>query len=274
MRNYCLGWGCMGRRIVNAYHLELTSEVKAHANQLSQSQKERLERYLGKDKTCYVMGADTQRAIIKNWIRKHPSLTEPEYIELLNSLCERESVNEIFAAGELLDSLPKLRKAVEPRYLDVWLNNAHGWAEVDSLCQSKFRASEVLANWKEWQGLLTKLASSDNVKKKRASLVLLTRPVRDSEDTRLGNLAFMNINKLKNHRDILFTKAISWLLRDLIKHNRKSRILLEGKRRHAPENRFQRNHDKTAYWKKNASSYQTWLRLRFPKLFVVSNRLA
>lgn len=116
--------------------------------------------------------------------------------------------------------MPKLRKTVEPRYLDVWLNNAHGWAEVDSLCQSKFPASEVLANWKEWKGLLTKLASSDNVNKKRASLVLLTKPVRDSEDARLENLAFTNINKLKNHRDILITKAVSWLLRDLIKHNR------------------------------------------------------
>ncbi|MGA2308832.1 MAG: DNA alkylation repair protein [Candidatus Bathyarchaeia archaeon] len=210
----------MSRRIVNAYHLELISEVKAHANQLSQSHKERLERYIGTDKTCYVIGADTQRAIIKEWIRKHPSLTEAEYIELLNSLCQGKSVNEISIAGELLDSLPKLRKTVEPRYLDVWLNNAHGWAEVDSLCQSKFPASEVLANWKEWEGLLTKLASNDNVNKKRASLVLLTKPVRDSEDTRLENLAFMNINKLKNHRDILITKAISWLLRDLIKHNR------------------------------------------------------
>ncbi|MGD0979838.1 MAG: hypothetical protein ABR962_11950 [Candidatus Bathyarchaeia archaeon] len=56
----------MSRRIVNAYHLELISEVKAHANQLSQSQKERLERYIGTDKTCYVMGADKQRAIIRN----------------------------------------------------------------------------------------------------------------------------------------------------------------------------------------------------------------
>jgi 3-methyladenine DNA glycosylase AlkD len=44
--------------------------------------------------------------------------------------------------------------------------------------------------------------------------------VRDSEDARLADFAFMNIDKLKKEREILVTKAISWLLRDLIKHNR------------------------------------------------------
>jgi 3-methyladenine DNA glycosylase AlkD len=44
--------------------------------------------------------------------------------------------------------------------------------------------------------------------------------VRDSDDTRLADLAFTNIDKLKKDKEILVTKAISWLLRDLIKHNR------------------------------------------------------
>jgi 3-methyladenine DNA glycosylase AlkD len=49
---------------------------------------------------------------------------------------------------------------------------------------------------------------------------LLTKPVRDSDDTRLADLAFANIDKLKQDREILVTKAISWLLRDLIKNHR------------------------------------------------------
>jgi 3-methyladenine DNA glycosylase AlkD len=102
----------------------------------------------------------------------------------------------------------------------MWLNRVQGWAEVDSLCQSKFTAIEVLENWKEWKRLLTKLASDNNVHKKRASLVLLTKPARDSNDPRLADMAFMNIDKLKAERHILITKAISWLLRDLIRHNR------------------------------------------------------
>jgi 3-methyladenine DNA glycosylase AlkD len=45
--------------------------------------------------------------------------------------------------------------------------------------------------------------------------------VRDSEDTSLANLAFVNIDKLKKEREILVTKAVSWLLRALVKHHRR-----------------------------------------------------
>ncbi len=210
----------MNRRMANKHHLELISAVRAHARRLPQSQKEKLQSYLGTDKTCYAIGADTERQIVKEWIKKHLDLARSEYIELLRSLCQGESINEISMAGELLESFPKLRKTIEPEHLDVWLNGVHGWAEVDSLCQSKFSAYEVLAGWKEWKDLLIKLALDANVHKKRASLVLLTKPVRDSDDTRLAALAFRNIDKLKECRDILVTKAISWLLRDLIKHNK------------------------------------------------------
>jgi 3-methyladenine DNA glycosylase AlkD len=67
---------------------------------------------------------------------------------------------------------------------------------------------------------LVRLVSDGNVHKRRASLVLLTKPVRDSENKRLADLAFANIDRLKNERSILVTKAISWLLRDLIRHHR------------------------------------------------------
>ena len=196
------------------------SEVKAHARSLPQSEKRKLEKYIGTSKTCYNIGADTENRIVKEWINKHPDLAEKEYIDLVNYLYQGESINEISIAGELLERLPKLRKNVEPKYLNSWLNRLQGWAEVDSLCQSKFPAAEVMSNWKEWKDLLTKLVSDSNIHKKRGSLVLLTKPVRDSEDKRLADLAFRNIDKLKSHREILITKAISWLLRDLIKHHR------------------------------------------------------
>jgi 3-methyladenine DNA glycosylase AlkD len=208
------------RAVAHKHHLELISEVKAHAKQLVPSEKEKLAKYIGTNKTCYVTGSDTQRRIVKEWIKRHPDITRTEYFELLNSLYQGESINEISIAGELLEFKPNLRQTIDPKYLDAWLNRLHGWAEVDSLCQSKFSAEEILANFAEWRKLLSRLALNSNVHKKRASLVLLTKPVKDSEDLRLTNLAFQNIDRLKKNRDILVTKAVSWLLRDLIKHNR------------------------------------------------------
>jgi 3-methyladenine DNA glycosylase AlkD len=67
----------------------------------------------------------------------------------------------------------------------------------------------------KWEKLLKKFNQSSNINKRRASLVLLTKPVRQSDDTRLSKLAFANIDNLKSETDILITKAVSWLLRSL-----------------------------------------------------------
>jgi 3-methyladenine DNA glycosylase AlkD len=195
------------------------SEVRKRAVEVSHSQKKKLK-YIGTVKTLYVIETDAQRRIIRTWIKQHSDLTASEYLKLLESLFQGKSVNEVSIAGELLGSMPELRKSVEPRRLDAWLNRLHGWGEVDSLCQSKFLASELLSNWREWESLLASLSSQENVYKKRASLVPLTKPVRDSDDERLADLAFKIIDKLKDERDILVTKAVSWLLRDLVKYNR------------------------------------------------------
>ena len=88
------------------------------------------------------------------------------------------------------------------------------------MCQSNFTAREVLDGWSGWQKLLRKFARDKNISKKRASLVLLTKPVRESAEEPLAGLAFENIGTLKEEKDVLITKAISWLLRNLIKNHR------------------------------------------------------
>ncbi len=71
----------------------------------------------------------------------------------------------------------------------------------------------MLANWSDWKRVLDSLSKSKNVHHRRASLVLLTKPMRDSADARLEGIAFANVDRLKHERDILITKAVSWILR-------------------------------------------------------------
>ncbi len=94
------------------------------------------------------------------------------------------------------------------------------WCEVDSLCQSTFIADEVLKRWKEWGKLLKRFVKSENISKRRASIVLLVKACRESDDSRLSDLLFENIEKLKQEKDILITKAVSWGLRELIKNHK------------------------------------------------------
>ena len=104
--------------------------------------------------------------------------------------------------------------------MDRWLSNRIVWCEVDSLCQSTFIADEVLKRWKEWGKLLKRFVKSENISKRRASIVLLVKACRESDDSRLSDLLFENIEKLKQEKDILITKAVSWGLRELIKNHK------------------------------------------------------
>ena len=164
------------------------------------------------------------RHILNTFKQNHSNIESSEFLKLLNSLYKGISSTEKYISGYLLEYYPNLRKQVKPKNLDQWINNLVGWAQIDSLCQSRFSAEEILSNWKEWKKLLTEFSKSPNISKKRASLVLLTKPVRDIRNDKLKELAFENIDQLKSEKDILITKAISWLLRDMTKSYRKEVI--------------------------------------------------
>ena len=65
-----------------------------------------------------------------------------------------------------------------------------------------------------------KFSVDKNINKRRASMVLLTKPLRESDDPRLAKLAFEQVEKLKGENEILITKAVSWLLRALVKFHK------------------------------------------------------
>ncbi len=108
-----------------------------------------------------------------------------------------------------------------PNHINIWLEQLEGWAEIDSLCQPIFSAHDMFSRWNEWRTSLKAFSTSPYISKKRASLVLLTKPVREVKDERLKILSFETIERLKAEKDILITKAISWLLREMIKNYRK-----------------------------------------------------
>lgn len=176
--------------------------------------------YLGSNHLYYSLSSPLRRQLAKDWARQYKNITAVEFLSVLDDLFKGKSYEEKTIAPRLLEYLPKQRFLIEPAKIDLWLDDLQGWAEVDSLCQGIFSDKELLGNWKKWELLLKKLNESDEVSKRRASLVLLTGPLSHSDDPRMADLAFANINNLKEEKDILITKAISWLLRSLIKNHR------------------------------------------------------
>ena len=207
--------------IDNIIHKQVLKEL--HILDSNKDKKERLwvQKYLGSNKPTASVKTGKMIDLAKKIVKEN-NFDKKQLTKLLDSLYSKGSTfQEIDLAARLLAVAPKLRQQINPNKLDYWLNFTHGWAETDVLCQSNFTSDELLSNWATWKKLLIKFSKDKNVHKRRASLVLLTKSVRMSDDKRLSNLAFKNVDLLKNEKDILITKAVSWILRSLIQNHKK-----------------------------------------------------
>jgi len=176
--------------------------------------------YLGNDHIRYPIGAPVLRSIAKDWMQSHKKLSPDDFVKLLTSLVQSESCTEKIMAGILLGYSSKEQRKFSPRVFDWWLDHLTGWAEIDAVCTGDFHITQLPAQWPEWKKLLNKLSKDPNINKRRASLVLFCSPVSRVRDDRLSAMVFKNIERLKPEKEVIITKAISWVLRSMIKHYR------------------------------------------------------
>lgn len=180
-----------------------------------------LDNYLGNNHPRYPINNPEMRAIAREFMRTHGDLTADGLAGILTSLIHGESGTEKLMAGFLLDYARPAQRKFKPKLFDDWISQLQGWAEIDTLCTGKYTRTEIPAQWQAWQPLLEKFSKSKDIGKRRASLVFLVAPIRYTQDGELSEMAFTNIGRLSKEREVLITKAISWLLRSMIKLYRK-----------------------------------------------------
>jgi 3-methyladenine DNA glycosylase AlkD len=204
--------------IKNNYHQEILKQVKKYSGLENPNNEGFGLKYVGTNKPSYHLNTKDTRQIAKDFV-KNNQFNLDQYLKLLDSLYSGETYDEINIAAKIIEFSSELKEQFDVNYLNAWLEKVHGWAETDTLCQMAFTDQDLLSNWSNWSKLIKSLSTDKNVHKRRASLVLLTKPVRLSTDSKFAILAFENIDKLKSETDILITKAVSWLLRALIKNH-------------------------------------------------------
>ena len=178
--------------------------------------------HLGTARHWYGLKNAQRRRILLDFHAAHKDLGFDDWLALCDSLYQGESYEERCAPQTLLLKYPRYRRRLPLERLDAWLGCLDGWAEVDSTCQTVFNDKDLLADWAAWSSLLQSLADDSNVNKRRASLVLLTAPISQSDDPRILELSLRLIGRLKSDKDKRITKAISWLLRKGIKQHRQA----------------------------------------------------
>jgi 3-methyladenine DNA glycosylase AlkD len=179
-----------------------------------------LNNYLGNPHVRYPINNPTLRMIAKLWMREHRDLEPETFAAVLDSLIKGESCTEKMMAGILMDYSSKQQRNFDPIILDNWLDHLVGWVEVDTVCTGDFVATQLKPYWSQWKKLITVLSKSSNINKRRASLVLFCSPLSRAKDDAIAEFALKMVTKMRSEKDILITKAVSWVLRSLIKHHR------------------------------------------------------
>jgi 3-methyladenine DNA glycosylase AlkD len=205
---------------MNAYHQEVLSLIKEKSGVATQHTF--LDSYLGNEHPRFAINAPTLRAIAKDWMRAHKDMTPKQFAAMLTSMAAGQSGTEKVMVGILLDNATKDQKQFDPKLFDKWLNHLVGWAEVDSVCTGKYCNTEIPENIAVWQKILTGFAKSKNINKRRASIVFLCSPLSHFDDGKLADIALANVDRLKGEKEIIITRAISWVLRSMVKHHRKA----------------------------------------------------
>ncbi len=203
-------------------HKELVDEFKRYDS--GESGHISLSNYLGTQNKLYHLKSAQGKQIAKDFMGRHKDIAEEQFLELLNMLYRGDSFNERTFGTTLLTYKKAYKSLFTPQRTFDWLAGLSGWCEVDSLCQSTFSAQDLLSDWGSWSKMLVKLSRDKNISRRRASLVLLCKSVLGSDSSRLADQAFANLGRLKGEKDILISKAVSWLLRSLIKYHR-TRVL-------------------------------------------------
>lgn len=203
----------------NRFHKEILHLIKENSGKPTQHTF--LDSYLGNDHPRYPINAPTLRKIAQTWMRDHRELAANEFSALITSLIEGVSSTEKVMAGIMMDYATAEQRKFDPGIFDQWLDQLIGWAEVDSVCTGKYMIHQIPADWKKWKKILERFSKSKNIHKRRASLVLLCSPLRHHVDEQLALTALENVTNLKAEKSVLITKAISWVLRSMVKHHKK-----------------------------------------------------
>lgn len=198
---------------LSATHATLLRDIKTHARVTAFD----IAHYVGTQHRVYNVPTPMMHTIAKTFAKEHSDISADDCTSLADRLFHSPSFEEKVLATMILGRFPTILASLPASAFDKWLGLLTGWAEVDTFCDEidywlrKNPASGIT--------LLKKWNKDSHLEKRRASLVVLCSSVRHSADPRWKTLAFSFTDSLTREKHVMITKAISWILRAMVKHH-------------------------------------------------------
>ena len=158
------------------------------------------------------------RKIAQAWYRAHKQIARDGLVALVEALWDGESREERVLAMLLLEHCSHWVPGLTKSHFEQWRQSLDSWELTDGL-------GWVLALWLAGDpdtrlGYLLELIADEDVWSRRLALVPLARINRGKEGFTLPDLTLQLIDEVKEERHPMITKAVSWVLREMIKHHR------------------------------------------------------
>lgn len=160
------------------------------------------------------------RKIAKNWLKKNKDVSDKDFLDLLQTLWKQPIYELRSLTQELLMANKKFLKQFDWKVGESWLNDVNNWAHCDVL------STQILGFLVLWDKSHLKSLKSYLKKPgkwhRRAAIVSLIQLIRKKEISP-GEVLKM-IDQIKKDQDPMIQKAISWVLREMIRAGYKKEV--------------------------------------------------
>jgi 3-methyladenine DNA glycosylase AlkD len=158
------------------------------------------------------------RKIAKAWYRAHKDVARDDLFALVKALWESGSREERGIAFHLLEHFERWVPDLPKTHFERWRRDLDSWVETDGL-------GWMLAVWLAGDpearlDYLWKLVDDEDVWSRRLALVPLARINRGKLGFTALDLTLQLVDRVKEERHPMITKAVSWVLRETTKTHR------------------------------------------------------
>lgn len=155
------------------------------------------------------------RRLARAWKRTHRDSDSDTVLALVEALWDAESRDERGLGLEILFLHPNIVLDLDQNRFERWRLEIDNWAVCD------FLATRILGPWAEAEPAnrlpyLERLVGDSHLYSRRLGLVASVHLNRDS--TEFGDWTLGQVDRLIDERDPMITKAVSWSLRQMTKH--------------------------------------------------------